>query len=72
MENLKETLMQVLACRNVTLLLSDDFNLSDIDCETIALKENATNLRDSKLLLEAVSELGLKRLFIFQQREMIY
>ena len=40
MENLKDALLKVLACRNATLLLSDDLNLPDIDWETNALKEN--------------------------------
>ena len=68
MENMKETIMQVLACKNATLLLSGDFNLPDIDWETNTLKENPTHQRESRLLLEMSSELGLKQFVDFPTR----
>ena len=61
--------MQVVASRNITLLLSGDFNLPDIDWETNALKENPLHQRESRLFLETVSELGLKHFVDFPTRE---
>ena len=61
MENMKDALMQVLANRNVTLLLSGDCNLPDIDWEANALKENPSRQRESKSFLETVSEQSLKQ-----------
>ena len=60
MENLKDALMQMVASRNTTRLLSGDCNLPDIDWETNALKETPSHQRESRLFLEAVTELGLK------------
>ena len=68
MENLKDALMQVLAYRNVTLLLSGDFNLPDIDWEANALKDNPLHQRESRSFLETVSELGLKQFVKFPTR----
>ena len=68
MENLKDALMQMVASRNTTLLLSGDFNLPDINWETNALKENPSHQRESRLFLEAVSELGLKQFVDFPTR----
>jgi len=60
--------MQVLAYRNVTLLLSGDFNLPDIDWEANALKDNPLHQRESRSFLETVSELGLKQFVHFPTR----
>ena len=72
MENLKDALLKVLACRTASLLLSDDLNLPDIDLETNALKENPSNHRESRSFLETISELGLNSLLIPQKGEIIY
>ena len=55
MTNLKDALMQVLAYRNFTLLLSGDFGLPDVDLEATSLKENPSNQRNSRSFLETVS-----------------
>jgi len=60
--------MQVLAYRNVTLLLSGDFNLPDIDWEANAIKDNPLHQRESRSFLETVSELGLKQFVHFPTR----
>ena len=68
MENLKDALLQVLACKNFTLLLSGDFNLPDIDWEKNALKENLSHHRESRSYLVTISELGLRQFVDFPTR----
>ena len=68
MENLKDALLQVLACKNFTLLLSGDFDLPDIDWEKNALKENLSHHRESRSYLVTISELGLRQFVDFPTR----
>ena len=68
LENWIDALMQVLAYRNATLLLSGDLNLPDIDWEANALKDNPLHQRESRSFFETVSELDLKQFVHFPTR----